>query len=561
MSNNFIKSFSIQELVNTIPREDFNAFLNKFLSTTNIEKMNEVLNLLYTKVKEEVTNATEDQKEFIYKNAYHYMMSLLYNEAITIEHAIEKLKNKEPDNSDSLIQHFFTVGNRTGIITETVNIDKDLANGLGTIGLSFDRTPGIGEVEILVKEISLNKTAYIHKNLSNGGKIYPNQYNGNKTYAAESTENGYKLTFTASATADNPSWDSFLIDFDKTQEYESLTVKFEVIKSDTPLDACLFQFNDWAENEPENSDALVQHYFSIGDRTGVIEETFTIDKDLNNGLGSIGLCFDRTPGAGDVEILIKEVSLNKKNESSSYIHNNISNNGTIYPNPYNVNKTYSAKLTDTGYKLKFTSSGELWDAFLIDFDKEQKYKLLTVKFEVLKSNKPLNECLIQFNDWADSEADFFKKYYTILCGFGPTKKNAIYREYFVRDYIANIYHHRTDVLSYKDIDNIKEEFGRIWGLLTNEEKDCTKILMGLINNETIEGNNCPENFYKFFTRINDESADCEKNIELLSYILNKDKYSLPKSDIAFIPSTYEDNIESGILLSLLLKIKETTINY
>ena len=253
MSNNFIKSFSIQELVNTIPREEFNAFLNKFLSTTNIEKMNEVLNLLYTKVKEEVTNATEDQEEFIYKNAYHYMMSLLYNEAITIEHAKEKLTN--------------------------------------------------------------------------------------------------------------------------------------------------------------------------------------------------------------------------------------------------------------------------------------------------------------------NEADFFKNYYTTLCGFGSSNGNAIYREYFVRDYIANIYHHRTDILSYKDIDNIKEEFGRIWGLLTNDEKVCAKTLIGLINNETIEGNNCPENFYKFFTRINDESADCEKNIELLSYILNKDKYSLRKEDIAFIPSSYNDDIESSVLLSLLLKIKETTINY
>ena len=48
---------------------------------------------------------------------------------------------------------------------------------------------------------------------------------------------------------------------------------------------------------------------------------------------------------------------------------------------------------------------------------------------------------------------------------------------------------------------------------------------------------------------------------IVKKILNKDKYSLPKSDIAFIPSTYEDNIESGVLLSLLLKIKETTINY
>ena len=107
MSNNFIKSFSIQELVNTISREEFNAFLNKFLSTTNIENMNNILNILYEKVKTEVTNATEDQKEFIYKNVYHYMMMLLYNEAITIDHAIEKLNNEESNSGNSLTSHFF----------------------------------------------------------------------------------------------------------------------------------------------------------------------------------------------------------------------------------------------------------------------------------------------------------------------------------------------------------------------------------------------------------------------------------------------------------------------
>ena len=156
--------------------------------------------------------------------------------------------------------------------------------------------------------------------MANDGTIYPNQWNGNKTYAAELTDNGYKLTFTSSAEEGKPSWDSFLVDFDKTQKFETLTVKFEVIKSAVPLNDCTIQFNDWAESEPENSDALIQHHFSIGDRTGVIEETVTIDKDLSKGLGTVGLMFDRTAGAGEVEILVKEVSLNKKEVASSYVH-------------------------------------------------------------------------------------------------------------------------------------------------------------------------------------------------------------------------------------------------
>ena len=152
---------------------------------------------------------------------------------------------------------------------------------------------------------------YVHNNMSNDGAIYKNQWNGNQTYATELTENGYKLTFTSSATADNPSWDSFLVDFDKTQTYTTLTVKFEVITSAVPLNDCAIQFNDWAETEPESTDAQIQHFFSIGDRTGVIEETVTINKDLSKGLGTVGLMFDRTVGAGEVEILVKEVSLNK----------------------------------------------------------------------------------------------------------------------------------------------------------------------------------------------------------------------------------------------------------
>ena len=250
---------------------------------------------------------------------------------------------------------------------------------------------------------------YVHKNMANDGAIYPNQWNGNKTLAADLTDDGYKLTFTSSATAENPSWDSFLVDFDKTQKFETLTLKFEVVKSAVPLNDCAIQFNDWAESEPESTDAQIQHFFSIGDRTGVIEETVTINKDLSKGLGNIGLMFDRTAGAGEVEILIKEISLNKKEVASAYVHNNIANDGVIYPNQWNGNKTLAAELTENGYKLSFTSVATAeavsWDSFLVDFDKTQTYTSLTFKFEVVKSAVPLNECVIEFTDWAESEPE------------------------------------------------------------------------------------------------------------------------------------------------------------
>ena len=61
MWNNIIKSFSIQEIVNTISREDFNAFLNKFLSTTNIDKMNNLLNILHDRLKNEIQNIKNEE--------------------------------------------------------------------------------------------------------------------------------------------------------------------------------------------------------------------------------------------------------------------------------------------------------------------------------------------------------------------------------------------------------------------------------------------------------------------------------------------------------------------
>ena len=252
-------------------------------------------------------------------------------------------------------------------------------------------------------------TGYIHKNISNDGEITVNEYNQNNTYNAEYTDDGYKLTFTSSCPEGGADWGSFVAYFDKTKTYESLTLKFEVVKSSVPLTGALIELGG-----PDNSPSKVQHYYDLTGRTGIIEETFAITADLSQGWGNIVLGFDRTYGAGDVEILVHELSLNMK--ESGYKSENINNNGEIIVNEYNQNNTYNAEYTDDGYKLTFTSScpegGADWGSFVAYFDKTKTYESLTLKFEVVKSSVPLTGALIELGG-PDNSPSKVQHYYDL----------------------------------------------------------------------------------------------------------------------------------------------------
>lgn len=240
-------------------------------------------------------------------------------------------------------------------------------------------------------------TGYTSINIDNDGLLVPNQYNNNKTYATELTANGYKVTFTSSDTASAP-WESVIATFNKYAKYSELIVKFEVTKSAVPLNEVLIQFNDWGEGE-EATDGQIQSFNDISGKTGVIEIRVPITKDLSLGLGQIGLCFDRTPGAGNVEILVKHLELVPAGEpvESSYVHTGLLNNGAIVPNSYNQDKeSYKSELVAEGYKLSFTgTASDGWDSFVANYDTSIEYTSLTLKYKVLKSDNPINTMVVE----------------------------------------------------------------------------------------------------------------------------------------------------------------------
>ena len=240
-------------------------------------------------------------------------------------------------------------------------------------------------------------TGYTSINIDNDGLLVPNQYNNNKTYATELTPNGYKVTFTSSDTASAP-WESVIATFNKYAKYSELIVKFEVTKSAVPLNEVLIQFNDWGEGE-EATDGQIQSFNDISGKTGVIEIHVPITKDLSLGLGQIGLCFDRTSGAGNVEIFVKHLELVPAGEpvESSYVHTGLLNNGAIVPNSYNQDKdSYKSELVEGGYKLSFTgTASDGWDSFVANYDTSIEYTSLTLKYKVLKSDNPINTMVVE----------------------------------------------------------------------------------------------------------------------------------------------------------------------
>lgn len=189
-----------------------------------------------------------------------------------------------------------------------------------------------------------------------------------------------------------------------------------------------------------------------------------------------------------------------------------------------------------------------------DIDDYYHYVMMFVYYEVLSLSHMITK-INQISSVSDL-MDYYKK----ICGFYPEGGNAIYREYFVRDYISNLYYGRKDILSYKDENNIKDEFARIWGTLSLAEQKCVYEIMNIDIPES-GALTVPANFHKYFTRINDRAALCEENIEQLSYILNHEYYASSTGLWYIEPLTEDTNVSQELLLSVLIKIQEATINY
>jgi len=138
-----------------------------------------------------------------------------------------------------------------------------------------------------------------------------------------------------------------------------------------------------------------------------------------------------------------------------------------------------------------------------------------------------------------------------------------FKNIHIRDKIINIYTGRGDILSYKDIDNIKDNAKIIYSSLTENEKNDYLNLPGAIDDSY--------EFIKYFARINNSSATIESYIDYYSYIYNKKMaiymhannnagYQLNSNEFENISDSDFDRIKN-IIDNFYSKIMSGTIYY
>ncbi len=231
-------------------------------------------------------------------------------------------------------------------------------------------------IELYYSDIATN---YVSEGFLDGGAINPNFYNVDKeSYKSSLEEDGYHLNFTGN---DDRKYDSFIMKFDKDQQYNYLYLEFEVLKGNATKGA--IQFNDWAPSEPEASDGKQESWFDFTS-TGANRITIPVTADLSKGTGELLLRFGHSGNEiGQCEILVKRVSL----VNSAYQTAGFYNNGLVGLNQYNKTNDFTSRIGSDGLHLNFTGSATgQWDAYTLNFDKSKKYSSFEIEFEVIKGN-------------------------------------------------------------------------------------------------------------------------------------------------------------------------------
>ena len=171
--------------------------------------------------------------------------------------------------------------------------------------------------------------------------------------------------------------------------------------------------------------------------------------------------------------------------------------------------------------------------------------------------------------------------------------NIIEKKYYLRNYIKFVYHHRQDITSYSNIDNIKSVFTNIYNTLTKNEQNIVKYIIAAYIKlqssetsnfdgdelkayaETLQENTIQDYFYRMFCRINESPALIENNqiFVTLSCLINNINLKTFNDIIIMqfvneplfgqLLSIFGDNIDACInsVFSLFSKISAGTINY
>ena len=180
-----------------------------------------------------------------------------------------------------------------------------------------------------------------------------------------------------------------------------------------------------------------------------------------------------------------------------------------------------------------------------------------------------------------------------ILGTFVDSNSIIEKKYYLRNYIKFVYHHRQDITSYSNIDNIKSVFTNIYNTLTKNEQNIVKYIIAayiklqssetsnfdgdaiLAYAETLQENTIQDYFYRMFCRINESPALIENNqiFVTLSCLINNINLKTFNDIIIMqfvneplfgqLLSIFGDNIDACInsVFSLFSKISAGTINY
>lgn len=180
-----------------------------------------------------------------------------------------------------------------------------------------------------------------------------------------------------------------------------------------------------------------------------------------------------------------------------------------------------------------------------------------------------------------------------ILGTFVDSNNIIEKKYYLRNYIKFVYHHRQDITSYSNIDNIKSVFTNIYNTLTKNEQNIVKYIIAAYIKlqssetsnfdgdelkayaETLQENAIQDYFYRMFCRINESPALIENNqiFVTLSCLINNINLKTFNDIIIMqfvneplfgqLLSVFGDDINACInsVFSLFSKISAGTINY
>lgn len=252
----------------------------------------------------------------------------------------------------------------------------------------------------------------------------------------------------------------------------------------------------------------------------------------------------------------------------------------------------------TIYKFK-----ELFDALYTNDDNVNNFENKTRVNRYSRFYLPImfllyNESIYLNDDVLDLVSNF-STYNSVITacskilGTFVDSNNIIEKKYYLRNYIKFIYHHRQDIVSYSNIDNIKSVFTNIYNTLTENEQKVVKYIIAAYIKlqssetsnfdgdelkayaETLQENTIQDYFYKMFCRINESPALIENNqiFVTLSCLINNINLKTFNDIIIMqfvneplfgkLLSVFGDDINACInsVFSLFSKISAGTINY